>query len=381
MMPRRSGGSVAAVDDDAILAVAEALLAMPTAPFREALPTAEVERAATAAGLPVGRDAAGNLVVRYDAPGADGTRPLVLVAHLDHPGFSVTAVDGDELALEFHGGLLAANATPGSPLHLYAPGQVDRVGEAVLVAATEDGGRLTGATARRTGGEAPDNSYAMWGLPAFDVVDGRITSRVCDDLLGAAAVLATLTEVARRRPEGASVWGLFTRAEEVGFLGTLEAIRLDTVPPDADVLSLECSKALVDAPQGGGVIVRVGDRMSIFDPGLTAALGTAAADLATVDDGFRWQRKLMDGGACEATAFCAAGYRASGLALPLGGYHNASDGEPGIVAETVEVADYLAEVRLLVELACRPALLRPPDGPPAWLAERTAKARAALGAA
>jgi endoglucanase len=368
------------VHDDDVLAVAEALLAHPTAPFLEALPAAEVVRVAEAAGLAVDRDAAGNVIVRYDAPDAEAGRPLVLVAHLDHPGFAVTGSDGDEVALEFRGGLMAEHALPGSPLHLFAPGRGEPVGEAVLTSATESGGRLTGGLARRTGGEVAADGFAMWGLPAFEVVAGRITGRVCDDLLGAAAVLATLTEVAERRPAGVAVWGLFTRAEEVGFLGALEAIRLGTVPKGADVLSLECSKALVDAPQGGGVIVRVGDRMSIFDPGLTGALSTAAADLAAADPSFRWQRKLMDGGACEATAFCAAGYRASGLALPLGGYHNASDGEPGIVAETVAVTDYLAEVRLLVELACRPALLRAADGPPSWLAERTASARAALGA-
>ena len=267
----------------------------------------------------------------------------------------------------------------GSPLHLFERDEVEPVGEAELATATEEAGRLTGGTATLVAGRAPVDGFAMWGFPGFEVVEGRITGRVCDDLLGAAAVLATLTELAERKPAGVVVWGLFTRAEEVGFLGALEAIRLGTVPERADVLSLECSKALADAPQGGGVIVRVGDRMSIFDPGLTAALTTAATELAAGDDGFRFQRKLMDGGACEATAFCAAGYRASGLALPLGGYHNASDGEPGIVAETVLVEDYLAEIHLLVELACRPELLAPDAGPPAWLVERSTAARTALG--
>lgn len=367
------------MDDAAGLAVAEALLANPTVPLVEDLPIAHVLAVAAALGLRATSDAAGNVVVRYEGEGADLGRPLVLVAHLDHPGFAVTDVAGDTLTLEFRGGLLAANAVPGSPLDLFARGGIEPVGGAVLATATEASGRLTGGTATLASGQAPGDGFAMWGFPGFGVADGCITGRVCDDLLGAAAVLATLTELSSLRPAGVAVWGLFTRAEEVGFLGALEAIRLGTVPPDADVLSLECSKALADAPQGGGVIVRVGDRMSIFDPGLTAALTAAAADLAAQDDGFRFQRKLMDGGACEATAFCAAGYRASGLALPLGGYHNASDGEPGIVPETVAVADYLAEVRLLVALATRPELLRPDTGPPAWLTERQAAARAALG--
>ncbi|MEX2658171.1 MAG: hypothetical protein WD232_00640 [Acidimicrobiales bacterium] len=369
------------MDDVAALALAEALLANPTAPLFEELPAAHVRAVGAGLGLEVHQDAAGNVVVRYEGVDADVDRPLVLVAHLDHPGFAVTGVEGDRLTLEFRGGLLAAHALPDSPLHLFARGEVDRVGEAVLVDAHEAGGRLTGCTARLVAGDAPPDGFAMWGFPGFDVVDERVTGRVCDDLMGVAATLATLTEVAARRPPGVAVWGLFTRAEEIGFLGALEAIRLGTVPAAADVLSLECSKALAEAPQGGGVIVRVGDRMSIFDPGLTAALTTAAAGLAADDEGFRFQRKLMDGGACEATAFCAAGFRASGIAVPLGGYHNASDGEPGIVAESVRVDDYLAEIALLVALACRPELLRPDAGPPAWLAERQAAAREALGAA
>src|SRR5437899_2824949 len=97
----------------------------------------------------------------------------------------------------------------------------------------------------------------------------RITARVCDDLLGVAAILACLAEVKDRAPDGVAVWGLLTRAEEVGFLGALEAIRLGTVPASSTVLSLECSKALVNAPQGDGVIVRVGDRSSVFAPALT----------------------------------------------------------------------------------------------------------------
>jgi endoglucanase len=113
--------------------------------------------------------------------------------------------------------------------------------------------------------------------------------------------------------------------------------------------------------------------MSIFDPSLTAALEAAASKV----DGLTFQRRLMDGGACEATAFCAAGYRASGVAVPLGGYHNASDGEPGIVPETVMVDDYLSEVRLLTSLAHNPDLLQP-QGEPAWYAKRSAEAQRLL---
>ncbi|HWH34263.1 MAG TPA: hypothetical protein VNT56_02990 [Acidimicrobiales bacterium] len=365
------------------LAVAEGLLSLPTVPLVEDLPAAHVLRfAAERPGLEGGRDAAGNVVVRYQGAGGDAAAPLVLVAHLDHPGFAVEAVEGGMARLAFRGGLGLAHARAGAPVDFFSPGQAEPSGRGTLVAASGEHDRLGRAEARVVAGEVAPGGFAMWGFPGFAVEDGRIVGRVCDDLLGAAVVLCALDELSRRRPDGVAVWGLFTRAEEIGFLGALEAIRLGTVPRAASVVSLECSKALADAPQGGGVIVRVGDRASIFDPGLTGALVAAARCLGEADPAWRWQRKLMDGGACEATAFCAAGYRASGLALPLGNYHNALDGaEPaGVGPEHVVVGDFLAAVRLVVELACAPDRLAPAIGPPAWLAERTEVARTTLRA-
>jgi endoglucanase len=283
--------------------------------------------------------------------------------------------------MTFHGGLGAEHAVEGSPVAFFRPGERAPVGRGALVAADATAGRLTGASAEVLDGEAIAGGIAMWDFPAWSLADGRITARVCDDLLGVAAILACLDELQRRRPD-AAVWGLLTRAEEVGFLGAVEAIRLGTVPPGASVLSLECSKALVNAPQGGGVIVRVGDRMSVFAPSLTEALRSAADALASRDESFRYQRKLMDGGACEATVFCASGWRASGLAVPLGNYHNASDEGIGIAPEHVLVDDWLAEVALLVELGCDPGLLDDDTAePPQWLQDRAAVARDALGAA
>lgn len=349
------------------LAVAEGLLRQPTAPFFEDLPAAHVRAFADERGLAHSTDAAGNVVVEYGS----GEKPLVLVAHLDHPGFHTNPGDTGVVDLTFKGGLAAVNALPDTPVRFFRRGEVESVGWGRLVDTTaEDRGFLRTATAGLVDGEVGD--FAMWDLPDWSIEDGRITARVCDDLLGCAAILSVLDELAASRPS-TSVWGLFTRAEEEGFLGAFEAIRLGTVPKDADVLSLECSKALPHAPQGGGVIVRVGDRMSIFDPSLTAALEAAATKV----DGLTFQRRLMDGGACEATAFCAAGYRASGIATPLGGYHNAADDGHGIVAETVMVDDYLAEVQLLTSLAHHPELLRA-SGPPAWFVTRAARAREEL---
>lgn len=122
--------------------------------------------------------------------------------------------------------------------------------------------------------------------------------------------------------------------------------------------------------------------MTVFDPRLTQALRVAADQMVTSskDEGFRYQRKLMDGGACEASAFCATGYQASGLALPLGNYHNANDDGPGLAAEHVMISDYLAEVALLTNIALDPSFidLATRGAPPAWLDDRMTKAQEAL---
>jgi hypothetical protein len=63
----------------------------------------------------------------------------------------------------------------------------------------------------------------------------------------------------------------------------------------------------------------------------------------------------MSGGVCEATAFAAFGYTVTGLAFPLGNYHNATthfaDLNGAVAAEYIQLPDYLAGVRLITEAA------------------------------
>src|SRR5215213_551205 len=355
------------------LDLVEDLLALPTAPFVEHLPARFVlDRAAGVDGLDAGRDAAGNVVLRAGSSGG-GRLPLVLVAHLDHPGFAIDAVEDGRATLTFRGGVRAGVARAGAPLLFFRPGEAEPAGTGRLRVPKESDGRLRGGTALVDDGEAPEGGLAVWGFPGVRVRPKSIEARACDDLLGAAAVVAAV-EGAARAGDGPPVMGLLTRAEEVGLLGALEAARLGTVPQDALVLSLECSKALADAPQGGGVVIRVGDRATIFDPALTAALVERASGVG----GLRWQRKLMDGGVCEASAFGAAGWRTSGLAVPLANYHNAADDGSGVAPESVLTEDFLGEVRLLEALVAEPLALA--DGPPAWLAARTREAQEALSA-
>ena len=82
---------------------------------------------------------------------------------------------------------------------------------------------------------------------------------------------------------------------------------------------------------------------------------------------WRWQRKLMAGGACEASVFCAFGHSATCVCLPLGNYHNMADltavqagtntDKPAPGREYIAVADYHGLVDLLV--ACATELADP----------------------
>ena len=63
----------------------------------------------------------------------------------------------------------------------------------------------------------------------------------------------------------------------------------------------------------------------------------------------------MSGGVCEATAFAVFGYRATGIAFPLGNYHNGTSGlrdpEGGVDAEYIRLSDFLGGVELVYEAA------------------------------
>ncbi|MEY5033462.1 MAG: hypothetical protein RL354_2493, partial [Planctomycetota bacterium] len=88
-----------------------------------------------------------------------------------------------------------------------------------------------------------------------------------------------------------------------------------------------------DSPIGAGPIVRVGDRLSVFTPELTNRIGDIAAAHAKDNASFKFQRKLMPGGACEATAFASFGIASTCVCLPLGNYHNMQDID-GVAAGT-----------------------------------------------
>jgi endoglucanase len=63
----------------------------------------------------------------------------------------------------------------------------------------------------------------------------------------------------------------------------------------------------------------------VFSPQLTNRICHLVDEYQKTHPRLKVQRKLMPGGACEATAFGAYGYEATCICLPLGNYHNMAD--------------------------------------------------------
>jgi putative aminopeptidase FrvX len=182
---------------------------------------------------------------------------------------------------------------------------------------------------------------------------GRFWSRACDDLAGAAACLEMIDRLSRARKSPRSpVAVLLTRAEEEGFIGCIATCKRRTLLRKTDrVIAIECSSQQAAAPQGNGVIIRVGDRASIFNSALTYFLGQQADELKKKDRKFQYQRALMPGGVCEATVYDVYGYTAASLCVALGNYHNMDVKRGKIAPEYIDAADWKNMVKLFVRIA------------------------------
>ena len=338
-------------------------------------------------------DPHGNIEIALDPDAGPAFRegpPIYFTAHMDHPAFVVERVIGPAtVELAFRGGVMDDYFQDARVvLHL-----VDDRGDWSTV-----GGVITG----RGDMSAPDKSwicdldeaarpvdvgdFATWELPAPEIITEQfpganpwnetgemLYTNACDDLAALVAALVAIDRLREKRASGETVCDtrvLLTRAEEIGFIGAIGASRDGFMPKDARIIALENSRSFEDSPIGGGPIVRVGDRVSVFSPSLTGAVAKVAERIAggastvtasqklSEKPSWRWQRKLMAGGACEASVFCHFGYEATCVCLPLGNYHNMAnlaeaqagthEGPPRVGREHVAIRDFVGMVELLV---------------------------------
>ena len=330
------------------------MLCIPTAPFAEHLVVDYVERfCRRRKSVTLSRDAAGNILVRVRQGNRRVARPVCITAHLDHPGFVADRMIRRGLLRAFWRGGVPREYFVGMPVRFYVERSRLRARVRSVKTVVRNRQRRVETANLEVRDEVPPGSIGMWDLPDPTVRGTRIYARACDDIVGAAAMLCTIGELVRRRLT-CDAYFLFTRAEEVGFAGAIAAARLRTIPRKCIVVAMETSSELPHARMGDGPILRVGDRLSIFTPGVTAYCQRIAQDLAAADRRFKYQRRLMDGGACESSAYCTLGYDATGLCVALGNHHNVDRKRKKIAPEYVDLDDFDNTIKWFVALTRSP---------------------------
>lgn len=326
------------------------LLALPTAPLNEGHVAAYVRAwASRRPPIACNQDRFGNLVLTLHRGDSSGP-PLVLCAHMDHPGFEATRMVGPgRLEATWRGGV-RPDYFPQARVRFFSNGRWIRGEiERYEVGNVRGRERVTSVEIAVKKDIEP-GAIGMWDLPNPTVRSGRLHARGCDDVAGVAAILEAMDALLQGN-EPVHVTALFTRGEEIGFAGAIAACRAGTIPHDGKIVAVETSSEIPGVRMGDGPILRVGDQSAVFSPGLTAWCRLVGRDLAKEDPAFKFQRKLMDGGTCESTVYGAHGYDATGLCIALGNYHNMNRRRKRIAAECIHLADYRGLMRWFVALA------------------------------
>jgi endoglucanase len=371
--------------------ILQEVVSLPTAPLHEQEVMRYVQNFVYRLALPIRQDGYGNLIAEY--AGDTKLPPLGCVAHMDHPGFLLESIKNGCFKLAFYGG--AACPAKADKLSFFCQGEETILSVEDLVyapappttqpqpTAVSPAQGTSGAAPKAThvlasyAGVLPDSvvaGFAMHQLPPFRQEGEIVYSRAIDDLAGCAAILALLELLVERKAR-AYVYAIFTRAEEIGFIGAYGLAMSNILPDKLPIVSLEASKMLPLAEQGKGVVVRLGDKRAIFDAKISTFLSEVAQELAGEDAGFLFQRRLLDGGTCEGALFNAFAYPASGLAVPLACYHNQGE-QNRVAAENIHLRDWYGMVELLFAVStCTSRLVGWEEGRLAYFTERFNKYR------
>lgn len=333
------------------------ILSQPTAPFRESWVLQACRAYCLRNKLSFFEDSFGNLWVGPSSQAQAKKSKLVFVAHLDHPGIVLkkffkrgkklfaegTWLGGGPLDIRNQDVLLFSHSDACAVVNgrvvshtkkgMRGPDAVTMEVKADEVFSWLGKSQILGKQQSRTLLEALCSGKGFetlgpWGACLWykkhSVSEGvrkhgpYWETKAADDLIGVCALLESL-----RVSKAKGVALLLTRAEESGFHGALDVLRHKRLnPKHTRIVSIETSATLPGALLGNGPVVRLGDRSTVFSPALVYWVQSSAAALAKKNKRFSYQRRVMDGGSCEATAFNCYGFEVAGLSTPLLNYHN-----------------------------------------------------------
>ncbi len=317
------------------------ILSQPTAPFREKHVISCVLQELKEGKVPHFQDPIGNIVIGasskkdyfrliQDQSRKNHKEPLRLfMAHMDHPGFLGVRWTGERLLeVQWQGGSPVEH-TEGASVWL---GDTEGwAGHGLLkdIKFRPSGKAIASATVEILKQERkikdPTSLFGGFRFRASCWEEGDLLyTKAADDLVGSFSIISLALELFKKgkaRSKKLPFLAILTRAEEVGFIGAIGHFELGWLKSARRPLiciSLETSRTLPGAEIGKGPVVRLGDKSTVFDPSPLRIL----LDLAQSVLPDRHQKRVMDGGTCEATAAVAYGIPAIGISIPLGNYHN-----------------------------------------------------------
>ena len=271
---------------------------------------------------------------------------------MDHPGFEIVEASERGLLAVALGGVPEVSLSNPADVLVILDGDA-RVPAQVLPYPDGDGRTVRVELSEDVSIEPP--VPVVFDLPDFMLEDGFIRMRALDDLAGCAAIAGRDGAAGSRECRVRRLRRLHPRRGGRSVRRTADGRGPELCPPETLVVSIESSPLIPGVEQGAGPVIRTGDALYTFDAEAEQVLIVARESIRQRNPDFKSQRQLMSGGVCEGTAFAVWGYRATGMAFPLGNYHNATTGirdpESGIGAEYIRVEDFLGGVELLTEAA------------------------------
>jgi len=318
----------------------------PATSFHEGLVSRRIVDILDASKIDYRVDMYGNIIARVDGnlEAESESLPIAFVAHMDHPGFEVVRYEEELPIATSLGGVPLASITKGANA-FYFDEKGNRF-KCELEPIPGDQNELL----VKSSVLPPVGAPIVFALDDFSISEDILRMRAMDDLAGCAAIIASLEEL-KNNPSASEVYGVFTRAEEVGLIGARLLSLEKTLPQNTFVVSVETSSIIPGVTQGEGPVIRTGDASYTFNSEAEQILIMGREAIKSSDSDFKCQRQLMSAGSCEASAFAVNGYRTTGIAFPLGNWHNATttirDPNGGVGDEYISVYDFIGGVRLI----------------------------------
>lgn len=322
------------------------LLTLPTDPFHEEYVADYIVNFLKRSRVPFRMDKFGNILARYKK--GKSAQPVVLSAHMDHPGFEVLrCVKGGCLV-----GILG-----GVNLEYFSEASVLIKTKKEIVKGVVDKKPLAEKwhdkpifKIKVKGKVLPEKrDFGWYSLPGFELKRGIVYTKAADNVVSCASLIVLLKALLKKKVN-VDVRCLFTRAEEIGFGGCIAIAGENIISERVPIIVLECSSAAAGKVEiGGGPVLRVGDKLSCFSSKIDCWMKDIAESVAKKNRKFKYQRALLSGGTCEASVWTLKGRDVGGLAFPLGNYHN--NGPKNYGPEYISLYDFLMMKEWLLGIA------------------------------